>query len=531
VSRQSGSGIVPRDGRDTALSATSALQSPRLDLWTLAAILIIAVVSMATTLTRFSTEYDEGVYWQSLRAMAHGHTLYSSVFGSQPPGFLLGVYPGYLLLGQSIVAGRVVIALYALVGILATYVIGRTLGGRWVGVVAAGLLALNPRYAQEATTLHAEIPSLTLSLVGVALVAVATCGTHPRTRRFLLIAAAGAALGLAIMMKLLAVVALVPAVLLLAAPLVSEIAKNRAEKSPFSASCSRQTLVNVAQDIGLLGGALLIACLATLAPFLPQWGALYAQVVGFHLAARGISNGGPIANLLLLPDVTWFVAVLGLTVALWRRMWVALPLLAWLLAGVLVLAVQQPLFDPHVLILAPPLALLGALGSVAAIEELRTRSDVRLRGTLLAGATLVALAATLLAGFWLDVRQSRAAETYTGGARAQMVQALRDHAIPAGPVVSDDQYVAAVAGRDTPPELADTSLVRIASGSLTTAEVERIILRDDVRVILFASGRFDHLPGLRAWVEANFQPVRSFGTGETLYSRQTPLTRTGDSGS
>ena len=224
-----------------------ALQSRRLDLWALAAILIVAMIAMATTLTRFSTEYDEGVYWQSLRAMAQGHPLYSSVFGSQPPGFLLGVYPGYLLLGQSIVAGRIVIALYALVGIVAIYVIGRALGGRWVGVLAAGLLALNPRYLQEATTLQAEIPSLTLSLVGIALVAVVMRGTLSQTWRLLLIAAAGVALGVAIMMKLLAVVALIPAILLLAEPLVAEMRERQ---------FNRQTLLAIARDIGLLIGGL-----------------------------------------------------------------------------------------------------------------------------------------------------------------------------------------------------------------------------------------------------------------------------------
>ena len=76
-------------------------------------------------------------------------------------------------------------------GIVAVYAIGRALGGRWVGVLAAGLLALNPRYLQEATTLQAEIPSLTLSLVGIALVAVAMRGTLSQTWRLLMIAAAG----------------------------------------------------------------------------------------------------------------------------------------------------------------------------------------------------------------------------------------------------------------------------------------------------------------------------------------------------
>jgi 4-amino-4-deoxy-L-arabinose transferase-like glycosyltransferase len=476
---------------------------------------------MIVTLARFSTEYDEGVYWQSLRAMAQGRPLYSSVFGSQPPGFLLGVYPGSVLLGQSIVAGRVTIALYAFVGILATYIIGRALGGRWVGVLAAGLLALDPRYLQEATTLQAEIPSLALSLVGVALVAGVLTAALSRSGRLLLIGAAGVALGVAIMMKLLALAALIPAVLLLAEPLVAELRERRT---------SRRTILNRAREIGLLLGGLLLACVVVLAPFLPQWGALYEQVIGFHLVARGTSGSGPLANLLFLPDITWIIAALGLVVTLRRRMWVALSLLTWLLASVLVLVAQRPLFDPHALILAPPLALLAALGSVSAIAWARSNWNLHAKESLLMAGTLLALVATVLAGLWLDVRQIRADVAYNGGTRAQMVQALQDKALPSGLVVTDDQYVAALAGRDTPPELVDTSLVRIATGSLTTDEVERIIRRDDVRVILFATDRLDRLPGLRVWVEANFQPVKTFGAGETLYVHNAPLSRAGASG-
>jgi hypothetical protein len=205
--------------------------------------------------------------------------------------------------------------------------------------------------------------------------------------------------------------------------------------------------------------------------------------------------------------------------------------LAWLLAGALVLVIQRPLFDPHVLILAPPLTLLAALGGVAAVDWARSAWKVRVKGSLLMAGTLTALGATLLAGLWLDARQIRADMIYDGGTRAQMVQALRDHATPPGIVVTDDQYVAALAGRDTPPELVDTSLVRIGTGSLTTDEVERIIQRDNVRVVLFATDRLDRLPDLRVWVEANFQPVTNFGAGETLYMRSAPLSLLSSAGS
>src|SRR5579864_5243816 len=50
--------------------------------------------------------YDEGVYWQSLRAMAAGHSLYQQIFYSQPPFFLLSIYPIYSLFGQTLWSAR-----------------------------------------------------------------------------------------------------------------------------------------------------------------------------------------------------------------------------------------------------------------------------------------------------------------------------------------------------------------------------------------------------------------------------------------
>ena len=79
-----------------------------------------------------SIDYDEGVYWQSLRAMSEGHPLFSSVFSSQPPFFLLALYPFYALLGQNLAAARLGVAIFSIIGILAMYALGRMLAGHWV---------------------------------------------------------------------------------------------------------------------------------------------------------------------------------------------------------------------------------------------------------------------------------------------------------------------------------------------------------------------------------------------------------------
>src|SRR6266516_345556 len=74
--------------------------------------------------------YDEGVYWQSLRAMSAGHGLYQQIFYSQPPIFLLSVYPIYTLFGESLWVARLGIALVSLTGLVGAFLLGKALGGR-----------------------------------------------------------------------------------------------------------------------------------------------------------------------------------------------------------------------------------------------------------------------------------------------------------------------------------------------------------------------------------------------------------------
>ncbi|MGZ3675622.1 MAG: hypothetical protein ACXVCO_15055, partial [Ktedonobacterales bacterium] len=102
----------------------------------------------------------------------------------------------------------------------------------------------------------------------------------------------------------------------------------------------------------------------------------------------------------------------------------------------------------------------------------------------------------------------------------EMALVLRTETLPQDQVVTDDQYIAGVADRTVPPQLVDTSQVRIASGYLTAQQLESIITRADARVILFASGRFDGVPGFREWVRENYIQVADFGGGRALYIRQ-----------
>src|SRR5205085_10159999 len=113
--------------------------------------------------------YDEGVYWQSLRAMSAGHSLYQQIFYSQPPFFLLSVYPIYTFFGQTLWSARLGVAVVSLFGLLGAFLLGKALSGPLGAIVASLLLLADPFYLLQSQRLQAEAPSAALSLLAVGL--------------------------------------------------------------------------------------------------------------------------------------------------------------------------------------------------------------------------------------------------------------------------------------------------------------------------------------------------------------------------
>src|SRR5262249_37914921 len=74
--------------------------------WALLAILAGALLLRLLALGAFSAEYDEGVYWLTLRAMAGGRPLYTAIYNAQAPFFFPSLYPVFLLFGQTLLGAR-----------------------------------------------------------------------------------------------------------------------------------------------------------------------------------------------------------------------------------------------------------------------------------------------------------------------------------------------------------------------------------------------------------------------------------------
>src|SRR5256714_11960852 len=95
---------------------------PRVAAWTAAVLTGIGFIAAeAIVLGAHIRDYDEGVYWQSFRALARGETLFRSIFAPTPPAFYYVLLPFYQV-APALTSLRLGGPIFAVVGRAATYV-------------------------------------------------------------------------------------------------------------------------------------------------------------------------------------------------------------------------------------------------------------------------------------------------------------------------------------------------------------------------------------------------------------------------
>jgi len=460
--------------------------------------------------------YDEGVYWQSLRAMSAGHTLYQQIFYSQPPFFLLSAFPGFTLFGGTLWSGRLGIALLSLVGVLGAFLLGKALSGRPGAIMALLLIVVNPLYLVESQKLMAEAPSVAFSLLAVGLAYL--WWEHPEGPiGFCWAALTGIALSLSILSKLLCVATFAPLVLLMLTRLW-QIWQKRPETILASLL---PILVGIA--------AFVVTMLLVLLPFLSSFHSLLQDVVSYHIPSGPIFSRAENKKLIesVLLSVLGLAALYGTLVALLWRDWRVVPLLAWLLGTAVYLWRLTPLFPHHLGALIPPVIALAVIG-IRNTSMPREYMFKDLMPTLEKLATPLAVLLILLAAAFAiqqDIAYYGTDAALSGNGlvrqEARVAVDLRQAIAADQWVVTDAQFIADMADRNTPPALVDTSMVRIDSGDLTLQQLIDATSQPQVHAVLFFSGRF-YLRNVRAfhnWVAQHFHLLHVYGPGMELWVR------------
>ena len=488
--------------------------------------------------------YDEGVYWQSLRAMGSGYHLYQNIFYSQPPFFLLSIFPTYMLFGQTLWSARLGIALVSLIGFVGAFLLGIGLSGRIGGLVALLLLLIDPLYLQQSQTLQAEAPFVAFALLAVG--AAYLWWKYPSGIAGMCYAAlAGSALSLSIFCKLFGLATLVPVGLLF----LAHIWRIVRQKPGTRLLASRSLLVGVA--------FLLLVSSALILPFVSSLHQMILGVITFHTAA-GVAyrdtQAGNFSQLQhALTSLLALAALYGTIVALLWGDWRVLPLLAWFAATAFLLWQQVPLFTHHFVAMTAPLIALAVMGIRPVKVNLKTqwgkghpRGDappIRERpwGATLYGRgipsrvpllSIGTTAITLLMLLLVAIVQTGAIQSYY---RSELhksqdiavttwdVNVERDLQSVTKPdqlVVTDAQFLTARANRNTDPQLVDTSNVRVNTGYLTAQQLITEASLPNVHAVLFYTGRLLRMKQVGvfyAWLMKHYHRVQKYYPGKELW--------------
>ncbi|MDX6516128.1 MAG: hypothetical protein QOH73_1794 [Gaiellaceae bacterium] len=454
----------------------------------LLASLLVAFVALFARGLRSPADYDEGVYLASVDALRHGQELGTQIFTPQPPAFYELMRLGDVLFGNTLDGVRWTVIACAVLALLAAWALVRVLSGPAAGLGALALLGACTPFPTFASRISADLPAYSIGLAGLVCAALARRRASPAW-----LAAGGAVLGTAVLVKLSAVTLVVPA-LVLAWPLRRRVAAAAA-----------------------LAGGFAVPFLAVVVLAFDQLHGLWNGAVAYHETAQG--GGGPstannLSRVVHFFDVrtpaSWLVLVALVLVALGlggrRRDLAALWL--WALVGAGFLVWHRPLHDNHMVLLAFGLALPagGALGSAAA----------RLRG-LRAAAALSVLGVVLAAAYTQEWRRLGRNQGPEPPAITWAAARLAATTGPGELVLADHPYAAFLAHRQVPGELVDTATLRFESGFLTTQAVLETIERRHVAAVA-AVRAFRDRPELLRALARRFPHRRSLDGVATVFS-------------
>ncbi len=457
--------------------------------------------------------YDEGVYWQSLRAMANGYHLYQPIFYSQPPFFLLSIFPTYMLFGQTLWAARLGIALVSLLGLVGAFLLGHALSGRIGGLVALLLLVIDPLYLQQSQTLQAEAPFVAFALLAVG--AAYLWWKHPNGVLGMGYAAlAGTALSLNIFCKLFGLATLVPIGLLF----LAHIWRITRQEPEMRVRASHSLLVGVA--------FFLLVSVALIVPFVSSLQQMIRGVITFHTAAGIVykdTQSGNFAQIEhALTSLLALAALCGTIGAVLRRDWRVLPLLAWFVATVLLLWQQVPLFTHHLVALVAPLIALAVMGISPLSFGQQKGAQLHLGGasvTMILITLLTFVQGTTIQQYYRSELQKSTDIAVTRW-DINVERDLQSVTKPNQLVITDDQFLAARANRSTDPTLVDTSNVRINTGYLTAQQLITEAAQPDVHAVLFYTGRLlrmKHVGLFYTWLMKHYHLVQKYYPGKELW--------------
>lgn len=466
----------------------------------------------------FVYDYDEGVYLQTAKQFLNGYSLYDKIFFSQPPFFIYFIALFMLMLGKNVYAGRFAIAFSSILGGIATYFIVRKLTRSYIPAIASFMaLMIDYLFMYYSRAVEGEVPCTVFSLFSILFI----IDFLRDDKKIISIIASGFFLALAMLTKFFAASTAISIFLILFF----------SSNGNFSISFlkGKKNALIKAEDLVLFLTSAAIPVLFLL-PLIDLKFA-YAQLFMFHLSKP---PGGTVLDKLrqlisYLSDDTGLIlfGIVGFLTTIISSSPEFLLIPTWLLFSVLMLIfLPQPLWYHHPVIVIPPLAILFGLSLDFFIKKWKSLSirkndqSYQLKRFLLLCfflLLLVVYSSYLPSLFNADKMLIFSRQNVQEN---EVIKLIDEVTGSNDWIISDDQLIVFDANRNVPPELCDTSFMRISSGYLTDKELIRLTEEYNVKVVIFWTNRLLQLSNFSNYVKENFILLKKYDENQLVYIRR-----------
>lgn len=481
-------------------------------------LLIFASYSWRAALINDTYNYDEGIHLIWSKLWVAGYTPYEEIFVSYPPFFLWSLGLPWQIFQQAD-ALQLLMATYALTGVLAVVYLGTIYSNRWAGLAAGVFLSFVPSYFIPSIKVMGEVPS-----VGLAVVAIALVEQYRRTskRSWLWLALSGGVLALSLSLKILPFYAV---------PFVALIVTARHIDLGHWRSSLQTNTRTILIDLIILGSSFTVIFILPIVLF--NVSAFYEQVVGMRVVSRETelsfynSHSRTIIQFLFSNAGLMVLTLYALVFVIARDLKKYWLLLAWFICIWVSMNFHVPLRSKHLPIFLPVLAVFAGLAVAHMIDFLK---QLKAQGRSLRTASMLLIIGFVVVIFGWDVsnavarNNALAVATDDNEERAIAIDFIQQITTPSDCVIADNPVFLYRTNRLPPPELGEVSQTRVDTGHLTLQDLIQSIETYNCQAVAVVSPRFAEIPGLADWLADHYLGLHAQSETFVYFGQKEPIT-------
>ncbi|MFA5770354.1 MAG: glycosyltransferase family 39 protein [Patescibacteria group bacterium] len=451
-------------------------------------IILTAIFLLVIFFTQFKlinrpvADNDEGIYLTSFLLVDKGYPAYKNTYFSQPPGYLLSVYPGFILFGKSLQAARFTIGIWSMIGLLVILWIGFELKNKWTGLFAIGLLLLNRSYFNQSLTFQSDILITTFSLI--SLVTLIKFKKNYYLPWFIL---SSIFLNLAFWTKF--DITFFPSFFLALFLLFSE------KKISFK-KVINLFLIFIAVSFGFF--------ILLIVPFGIK--EVFNNSILLRFQAASSSSSLTLFDYLKKDITLSLIILVSLSLGLLKRRSIRYPIniiLLWSTFSLILFFFYRPLFPHHLVILAVPIVLL-----FSQLVEFCFKNK-----KLFKFIVLIIVIISLSNRIYITIKTS---SKLINEQQKKAIEIINKYTNINDIVLSDEEILNGISRRLPPPELSDISQVRIRSNNLTPENFTKIIDTYKPRLIIPWNGRLESIKNFKENL-TNYRILTSISASKIIY--------------